>query len=173
MPFPGPAKEQRAAHHIIQVGNDEKKSQRKGKRIREQTNETFFLLEQQLYGTKIARETYESGSKKKPESAREKKTPACAPAGDDMDRQRREGAKGESLFFLLPQMQARVPFLFQIFLHAQTFLLFSFSLAWSKGWRRRVCVCVSCMRVNGRRGKKRLWMASWGSFVYDFVRCSF
>jgi hypothetical protein len=133
----------------------------------------FFLLEQQLYGTKIARETYESGSKKKPESAREKKTPACAPAGDDMDRQRREGAKGESLFFLLPQMQARVPFLFQISLHAQAFLLFSFSLAWSKGWRRRVCVCVSCMRVNGRRGKKRLWMASWGSFVYDFVRCSF
>jgi hypothetical protein len=40
MPFPGPAKEQRTTHHIIQVGNDEKKFQRKGKDSR--TNERNF-----------------------------------------------------------------------------------------------------------------------------------
>jgi hypothetical protein len=82
MPFPGPAKEQRAnTSHNFQVGNDEKKSQRK-ERIREQTSEPFF--EKQLYGPKL-RARHTNLDQVKPEREKQKKTPAL-PAGDDMDR---------------------------------------------------------------------------------------
>jgi hypothetical protein len=144
MPFPGPAKEQRTTHHIIQVGNDEKKFQRKGKDSRTNERNFFFLLEQQLYGPKLRARHTNLDRKKSQREAKETKTPACAPAGDDMDRQRREGVKGEDSFFFFPKCKQGCLFYSKFFYMLKLSFFFLF-LSMEQGMgEESMCVCVAC-----------------------------
>jgi hypothetical protein len=72
-------------------------------------------------------------------------------AGDDMDRQ--EGSERRETLFSSSNA-SKGAFLFQIFytLKLSLFLL----LSMEQGMDGGEYVCVSCMRVNGREGKKRL-----------------
>lgn len=143
MPFPGPAKEQRATHHIIQVGNDEKKSQRKGK-IRDERTKLFFLRNNCTDRKLRARHTKSGSESKARERERERDKKNNRLCWLETTWTDNEGVRKERASFFLPRMQARVNFLFQTF-YTLYFSLF-FSLAWSKGWRGRVgtCVCVAC-----------------------------
>jgi hypothetical protein len=156
MPFPGPAKEQRMTHDIIQVGNAEKKE-----KIREQANETF--CEKQLYGPNTARETYESGSRKS-QKGEKRKTGPYRP--ERRHGQTRREQKEKLFLFPSPQMQARVPF-YSKFSARSLFLL---SLALEQGMDGESMRVLQARRREG--GKKRL-DGDAGVFVYDSVRCSF
>ena len=132
-------------------------------KIREHMKRNFFL-EKQLYGPKL-RARHTNLDQEKPE--RRKENPACN--GRRRHGQTRGERKERDSFFFLKCKQGCL--FIPNFLHAQTFS-FPFAQHGARDGWGRVCVCE--LHARKREGRKETAvMASWGSFVYDFVRCSF
>jgi hypothetical protein len=84
-----------------------------------------------------------------------------------MDRQ--EGSERRETLFSSSNA-SKGAFLFQIFYTLKLSLFFFLSM--EQGMDGGECVCE--LHARKREGRKETAvMASWGSFVYDFVRCSF
>lgn len=95
MPFLGPAKEQRATQHIIQVGNDEKSQRKERFETKRRTFEKNNCTDQ------TARETYESGWKSQSKERH--------PAFRCRRRHGQTGGSEERLFFLAKCKGAFIP----------------------------------------------------------------
>jgi hypothetical protein len=146
MPFPGPAKEQRMTHDIIQMGNAEKKE-----KIREQANETF--LRETIVRTKHCARDIRIWIKKKPERREKKNRPL--PAGETTWTDK-EGAEGETLPFSFPPNASKGAF-YSKFSARSLFLL---SLALEQGMDGE---SMRVLHARKREGERNGWMAMLGS----------